>query len=266
MSNSSPPDPDQEVGIESELRSDGVLLLTLNRPEVLNPFSVEVRETFNSLLGAVQRGELQCRAVVLTGTGRAFSAGGDVSEMPDFFGQGPDVAVRHMDRFQEMCRLAWRLPVPLIAAVNGLALGGGTAIALMCDLRVVSEDAQFGVGQVRRGVVPDVGLTYILPRTIGLARALEMMLLDRRIDAATALTMGLVNRVVPAADVLSSALELAQEIAALPEPAVRWIKRATLMNLDNSFDQALNLEAMAEGLLTSTPEFRAGLDAFLSRR
>lgn len=265
MSNSSAPETSGEAGIRSELRPDGVLVLTLNRPEVLNPFSVEVREAFNSTLGQVQRGEIECRAVILTGTGRAFSAGGDVTQMADFFGQGPDVAVKHMDRFQEMCRLAWRLPVPLIAAVNGLALGGGTAIALMCDLRVVSETTQFGVGQVRRGLVPDVGLTYILPRTVGLARALEMMLLDRRLDAQTAHAIGLVNRVVAPDQVMPAAIELALEIAAMPEPAVRWIKRATLLNLDASFDQALNLEAIAEGQMISTPEFRQSLEAFLNR-
>jgi 2-(1,2-epoxy-1,2-dihydrophenyl)acetyl-CoA isomerase len=253
-------------GLRTELRDDGVLLLTLDRPEALNAINIEVREAWNAELGEVERRARDCRAVVITGTGRAFCAGGDVTQMPDFFGQGPDVAVQQMARFQEMARLVWRLPVPVIAAVNGAALGGGTAVALMSDLRVASEDAVFAVGQVARGVVPDVGTTYFLPRLVGVARAMELMLLNGRISAAEAKEIGLVNRVVPADEVLPAALAMAGEIAALPEPAVRWIKRVTYMNLDASFEQALNLEAMAEGLLVGTPEFVAGLRAFLGTR
>jgi 2-(1,2-epoxy-1,2-dihydrophenyl)acetyl-CoA isomerase len=171
-----------------------------------------------------------------------------------------------MQRFQEMARLVWRLPVPVITAVNGMALGGGTAVALMSDLRVASEDAVFAVGQVARGVVPDVGTTYFLPRLVGVARAMELMLLNRRLTAAEALDLGLVNRVVPADEVLPTALAMAGEIAALSEPAVRWIKRITYMNLDASFEQALTFEAMAEGLLAGTPEFVEGLRAFLEKR
>jgi enoyl-CoA hydratase len=244
----------------------GVLLLTLNRPERLNAIGSEMRDALIEQLRVIEREPDSCRAVIISGSGRAFTAGGDVMEFADFFSKGSQVAADNMLLFQEMCRLLIRLPVPVIAAINGMARGGGTAVALMADLRVASSEAVFSVGQVRRGLVPDVGLTYLLPRVVGLARALELMLLDTNIDAARALEIGLVNRVVPPSDVLPAAVELARTLAALPAPAVRWVKRVTYMNLDSGFDQALNLEAMAESMLIDTPEFKQSLEAFLDRQ
>ncbi len=250
-------------GIRFEPLEGGLLQVTLDRPEVLNAISTEVREGWNRELQRLEREASECRAVIITGTGRAFCAGGDVSQMPDFFGAGPDVAADHLRRFQEMSRLVWRLPVPVVTAINGSALGGGTAVAMMSDLRVASEDSVFAVGQVRRGVVPDVGATYILPRLVGLGRAMELMLSDQRIDAARALEIGLINRVVPADQVLSTAIEMANDLAALSAPTVKWIKRVVHQNQDASFEQALDNEAAAVAILTGTDEFQDGLKAFL---
>lgn len=257
---------DEETGLRAEWSDGEILILTLNRPESLNAINLEMREAWVAALRAVESQARSCRAVIITGAGRALSAGGDVAEMDEFFGQGADAAAHEMLRFQEMCRLVVRLPAPVISAVNGLALGGGTAVSLMSDLRVASEDAVFGVGQVKAGIVPDVGLTYLLPRIVGLTRALEMMLLDRRIDAQTALLWGLVNAVVPADEVLPTALAWARQMASMSEPALRWTKRAAYLNLDSSLDHALNLEAMAEGLLVGTPEFLEAKDRFLKER
>jgi 2-(1,2-epoxy-1,2-dihydrophenyl)acetyl-CoA isomerase len=253
-------------GLRSELRGDGVLVMTLDRPEILNPISVEVREAWNAQLQAIEADAEGCRAVVVTGSGRYFCAGGDVAEMPDFLGSGTESAAAHMLRFQEMTRLVHRLPVPVICAVNGPALGGGTAVALAADLRVAAEDALFSVGHVRRAVVPDLGVTYLLPRIVGLGKALELMMTDRRIDAAEALDLGLVNRVVPKERVLDEALALADELAAMPQPSLRWIKRLTYENLDATFDGALQAEAMAIGMLAGTDEFHAGIEAFEAAR
>jgi enoyl-CoA hydratase/carnithine racemase len=253
-------------GLRSELRDNGVLVMTLDRPEILNPISVEVREAWNAQLQAVQRDAEGCSAVVVTGSGRYFCAGGDVAEMPEFLGSGTESAAAHMMRFQEMTRLVHNLPVPVIAAVNGPALGGGTAVALASDLRVAADDALFSVGHVRRAVVPDLGVTYLLPRIIGLGKALEMMMSDRRIDAAEALDIGLVNRVVPKEDVLDEALAFADQLAQMPQPSLRWIKRVTYANLDSSFDAALQTEAMAIGMLAGTDEFHAGIAAFEASR
>jgi enoyl-CoA hydratase/carnithine racemase len=136
----------------------------------------------------------------------------------------------------------------------------------MSDLRIAASDAVFSVGQVRRGLVPDVGLTYLLPRVVGLARALELMLMDTTIDAQRALDIGLINRVVPPEQLMPAALEMARSIASLPPPAVRWVKRVTYMNLDSGFEQALNLEAMAESMLVDTTEFKDSLAAFVDKR
>jgi 2-(1,2-epoxy-1,2-dihydrophenyl)acetyl-CoA isomerase len=252
-------------GLRCELREGGVLLMTLDRPEILNPISVEVREAWNAQLQAIERDATDCAAVVVTGSGRYFCAGGDVAQMPDFLGSGSENAAAQMLRFQEMTRLVHRLPVPVIAAVNGPALGGGTAVALASDLRVASEEAVFSIGHVRRSVVPDLGVTYLLPRIVGLGKALELMLTDRRIDAAEALDIGLVNRVVPKERVLDEALAFAAELGQMPQPTLRWIKRVTYANLDASFDQALMAEAAAIGLMTGTAEFQAGIDAFLGK-
>lgn len=254
-----------QAGLRADWKGDGILVLTLSRPPSLNAISLEVRETWIAALREVEAQARACRVVVITGTGRAFTAGGDVNEIDEYFGKGADVAAHEMLRFQEMCRLVLRLPVPVIAAVNGHALGGGTAVSLMSDLRIATEETVFGVGQINAGITPDVGLTYLLPRVIGLTRALELILLDRRIDARTALDWGLVNAVVPAEELLPTALAWARELGSRSEPALRWTKRAVYLNLDSSLDHALNLEAMAEGLLVGTPEFLAARERFLNR-
>ncbi len=256
----------QNAGLTSEMHDGGILLITLTRPDNLNPFGPAEREAWNAIMHGIESLAQTCRAVVFTGTGRAFSAGGDVSQFGAMFGHGPDQAYKHMQRYQEMARLVWRLPVPVIAAINGLALGGGTAISLMSDLRVASDQARFNVGQIKRGFVPDIGMTYLLPRIVGLGRAMEMMLLSEPIDAATALSYGLVNRVVPPDQVLATAMAMARQLAELPEGGVRWIKRATYLNMDATFEQALNTEAMAEAILAGNPEFTQGLAAFNSKK
>jgi 2-(1,2-epoxy-1,2-dihydrophenyl)acetyl-CoA isomerase len=243
-----------------------VMVVTLDRPEKLNAISREVRDALIAEMRQIEREAGRCRAVVITGTGRAFSAGGDVSQFGEMFAHGSQHAADNMLLFQEMCRLLIRLPVPVITAINGMARGGGTAVALMSDLRIAASDAVFSVGQVRRGLVPDVGLTYLLPRVVGLARALELMLMDTTIDAQRALDIGLINRVVPPDQLMPAALQMARSIASLPSPAVRWVKRVTYMNLDSGFEQALNLEAMAESMLVDTPEFKESLSAFVDKR
>jgi enoyl-CoA hydratase/carnithine racemase len=254
------------AGMSAQMHEGEILVITLNRPESLNPFGPLEREEWNRILHGIESQAQTCRAIVYTGTGRAFSAGGDVSQFGEMFSNGPDQAFRHMQRYQEMARLFWRLPVPVIAAINGLALGGGTAISLMSDLRVASDAAKFGIGQIKRGFVPDIGVTWLLPRIIGLGRAMEMMLTAEPIDAATALSYGLVNRVVPASEVLPTAMAMARQLAQLPEPGVRWIKRSTYLNMDATFEQALNTEAMAEAILAGTPEFTQSLASFMKKR
>lgn len=253
---------------ELQITSDGngILVAKLDRPEDLNPWGPDERESWNSLLHDIERGARSARVLILTGSGRAFSAGGDVTQFGDMFSHGPEQATQHMLRYQEMARLAWRLPIPVIAAVNGLALGGGLAISMLGDLRIASDKARFSAGQVVRGFVPDIGLTYQLPRLVGTARAMEMMLLGQPIDAQKALDWGIVNQVVPEAEVMSAAHAMASRLLSLPQPAIRLIKRTTYLNLDATYDQALNNEAVSEGVLAGTPEFVQSLATFMGKK
>jgi len=242
----------------------GVDLVTLNRPEILNPISLEMREELIDYLRGLHDSET--RVVILTGAGRAFCAGADVNEFANMFGPTADDAADTQRRYQEIVRLILGLDQPVIAAINGLAVGGGTAVAMMSDLRIASESAQFGVGQVRRGVVPDVGLTYLLPRLVGLGKALELQLLYERISAAKALELGMVNWVVPDDDLVDRAVEIGAKLAAGPRVSIKWIKKVTYANLDRSLADALEWESAAQGICADTDDFRESCLSFKEKR
>jgi enoyl-CoA hydratase/carnithine racemase len=244
-----------------------VLRLTLNRPEVLNALSVEVREGLLRVLREIEDDPSATKVVILTGTGdRAFCSGGDVREFEGFLGPRPVDGYRAQMRFQDMAQLFLQIPCPVIAAINGNAHGGGTAVAMMSDLRIASDRASFRVGQVARALVPDVGLTWILPRLVGTGKALEMMLLNEEMPAADAERFGLVNRVVPHDAVGEAALAMATQLAASSRTSLEWIKRTTYMNLEQSMDSGMKLEAMSQALLSATDDFHEGIAAFEQKR
>jgi enoyl-CoA hydratase/carnithine racemase len=248
------------------LEGDGpVATLRLDRPHVLNAIDRRMRDEWIRLLRVVEA-DKSLRVLIITGTGRAFCTGGDVNEQDDYM--LPDAAEGFHGQYgyQEIVRLIRDISIPVISAVNGVALGGGTAVALMSDMLVASEDAQFGVGQIVRGFSPDVGLTYILPRLVGTSRALQMMMLYDRIDAEEARQMGFVNWVVPADQVIPKALEVADRIIASPRPAVEWIKRVTYDGLDIPFNVSLRYESMAQAMLATTTGFTESLAGFRAER
>lgn len=242
----------------------GVEVVTLNRPQVLNAISIQMREELIDYLRALRN--RRTRVVILTGAGRAFCSGADVKEFASIFGPRADDAFDTQERYQELVQLLVHLDVPVITAVNGLAEGGGTAVAMMSDLRVAAEGATFGVGQVRRGLVPDVGLTYLLPRLVGLGRALEMMLLYERLDAAEARRLGMVNWVVPDGEAVEKAIEIGERLAAGPRTSIKWIKQVTYANLDRDLSAALTLESLAQGICSDTDDFAESALAFAERR
>ncbi len=239
-------------------------LVTLNRPEILNPISVEMREEMIDYLRGLY--DAPTRVVIFTGAGRAYCAGADVNEFATIFGPTADDAADTQRRYQEVVRLILGLDQPVIAAINGVAVGGGTAVAMMSDLRIASESAEFGVGQVRRGVVPDVGLTYLLPRVVGLAKALELQMLYERISASQALELGLVNWVVPDDELLARAVEIGARLAAGPRVSLKWIKKVTYANLDRSLADALEWESAAQGICSDTDDFRESCLSFEEKR
>ena len=248
---------DQNITVTS---GDGYAVVTLNRPHVLNALNQATMEALVQALESMDRDE-QVRCVVITGAGRAFAAGADVNEMAGTTAAGMLAGYR----FQQWERIR-RMTVPLVAAVNGIALGGGCELAMLCDMIVASETAQFGQPEINLGIMPGAGGTQRLTRAIGKARAMEMVLTGRPISARQAEAFGLVTKVVPAEAVLDEAVALAKEIASKPPVAVRLAKEAVLKAFDTTVEGGLDYERKAFYLLFATEDRTEGIQAFLEKR
>jgi enoyl-CoA hydratase len=241
---------------------EGVATLTLRRPEALNALSTAVCREVVAALDAVGR-DPEARVLILTGEGRAFSAGADLKERA---GAAPEAIWRHNRAIFQIPLELERLPVPSIAAINGLALGGGCEIALGCDLRWAADTADFGCPEVTRGIIPAAGGTQRLVRLIGPARAMRLVLTGQRIGAAEALRLGLVDAVVPAADLPAAAQELARTIAHNAPLAVRAARQAIRYGLTHAFEDGLRLEGELQRMLYASDDCREGIAAFNERR
>jgi enoyl-CoA hydratase len=240
---------------------EGVALVTLDRPSALNAISYPLFDQLITALEALDT-EPACRAIVITGAGaRAFAAGADVRELA---AETPEGLVEH-GRFERWDRLG-RIGVPLIAAVRGFCLGGGCELAMACDLIVAGDDAQFGQPEIRLGIIPGAGGTQRLPRAIGKAVAMDLILTARRIGAIEAERLGLVSRVVPADETVPAALGLAAEIAAMPPLAVRAAKVAVNQAEELSLQDGLAFERQAFYGLFGTEDQHEGMAAFLEKR
>ena len=247
-----------------ELR-DRVAVVHLNRPEKLNALTREMMERLAELFSYIKRQTPeQCRAVILTGAGEsAFSAGTDISELAPLDKEGALLAA---ERGQEVCNRIENCGVPVIAAINGAALGGGLELALACHLRIASVNARFGLPEVKLGVIPAYGGTQRLARIMGTGRAFEMILTGESISAEEARQMGLVNRVVEPERVLAEALSLAEEIAQLAPLAIRACLEAVTRGLDLPLEEGLKLERELFSQLFATEDMREGTLAFLEKR
>jgi len=244
-------------------RRDDQAILTICRPDRLNALNAatidELESAFRQLAAA---GDV--RGIVLTGAGeKAFVAGADIAELERM---GPLDGVRTSRRGQDVFRFIERLGKPVIAAVNGFALGGGLELALACHLRVAADSARFGLPEVKLGIIPGYGGTHRLPRLIGRGRALELILTGDMIDAAEAYRIGLVNRVVPAAELLGAATALLVRITANGPIAVAHALEAVDRGLTATPDEAHAHEAHLFGLLAATEDMREGMRAFLEKR
>ena len=217
----------------------GTAHVSLNRPEVLNAFNVEMRDELCQVLAAI-KDDPDVGAAIFTGVGRAFCAGADLTE----FGTAPSLAIARRVRWERDIWGAFRdLPVPLIAAVHGYCLGSGLEIALLCDIRIAAGDAVFGMPEAGLGLIPAAGGTQTLPRTMGISKALEMLLTRRRIEASEALELGLVGRVVERKFLGSEAEATARYLVSLDQGALRAVKRAMWEGADMPLDRALALES-----------------------
>ena len=239
----------------------GVALVTLNRPKVLNALDFTLIAELTAALEALD-GDPECRAIVITGAGeRAFAAGADITELAR---QTP-AALLADDDFHRWERIK-RVRTPLIAAVRGFALGGGCELAMTCDLIVAGEGAQFGQPEIKLGVIPGAGGTQRLTRAIGRAKAMEMVLTGRTLSALEAEAHGLVTRVVPDEAVLTSALDLAAAIAAMPPLAVLAAKEAVNQAEELGLEAGLAFERRSFYLLFATDDQREGMAAFREKR
>ncbi|MHA3020655.1 crotonase/enoyl-CoA hydratase family protein [Mycobacterium sp. BMJ-28] len=233
--------------------TDGaVQLWTINRPDVGNAITdSDVIASFEAQVDAANQ-DNRVRAIILTGAGKIFSAGGNVKEMADRSGMfgldAIDQRRAYIDGIQRIPRALARLEVPLIAAVNGAAIGAGCDLAMMCDIRIASERASFAESFVQLGLIPGDGGTWFLPSAIGYARAAEMTFTGERVDAATALEWGLVNRVVLHEDLLTQARALADRIAANPPHALRMAKRLLQESRTGSLESTLSMAAAMQPL------------------
>jgi len=246
---------------------DGIATLTLNRPDRLNALGGTLRE---DLFDAVTRSaaDPEVRVMVVTGAGKGFCSGGDVKAMGEAkAGQRERPLIEKIAPSRDRTLLAMReAPQPIIAAVNGAAAGAGMNLALGCDIRIASTAAKFTQAFVKRGLHPDWGGTYFLPRVVGTAKACEMIFTGDVIDAAEALRLGIVSRVVAPEELMPTAYELARRIAAGPPVAIRLAKRSIYANEDLDLRAALQNETMAQNICFETEDATEGIRAFGEKR
>jgi 2-(1,2-epoxy-1,2-dihydrophenyl)acetyl-CoA isomerase len=244
---------------------DAVATVTLNRPQALNAFSAEMQRELAQLIPLIANDD-DVRCVILTGAGRAFCAGGDIKDMA-----GADVsAFASRGRLRGMLHTVYmpliRLEKPVIAAVNGAAVGAGFNLALAADMAIADEAAMLSQIFVQVGLVPDTGGLHLLTRLIGLNRAKELCFTGRRITGREAAEMGLVNRALPAADVLPAARALARQLADGPAAAIGMTKTLLNMSATATLEEMAEFEAYAQAVALGTPDHREGILAFGEKR
>ena len=247
----------------------GVLTVTMNQPATRNALTGNSAVVeFVALAERVAR-DNSVRAVVLTGAGTVFSSGGNVKDMQRFFDDALTPAMirdEYRHGIQRLTKAVYNLEVPVIAAVNGAAIGAGCDLACMCDIRIASEAATFAESFIKVGIVPGDGGAWLLPRVVGLSKALEMSFTGDALSAAEALRCGLVSQMVPATDLLANAQQLAARIAANPGPTLRLTKGLLREGQQNNLNNVLELSASAQALAHKTPEHREAVTAFIEKR
>lgn len=247
-----------------------VAILTLNRPESMNALGAPGDGDQVAAVCAQVNADRDVRCVVLTGAGRAFSAGGDVKAMKarsgDFGGSAIQLREAYRNNIHKIVRSLYGLDVPSIAAVNGAAIGLGCDVACMTDIRLAADSAKFGVTFLKIGLIPGDGGAWLLPRAIGMSRASELLYTGDVIDAATAADWGLVSRVVPADQLMDEALKLAEKIAQQPPHALRLAKTLLKQGQTTSYDTLLEMSAAAQAISHLTEDHMEGVDALLEKR
>jgi enoyl-CoA hydratase/carnithine racemase len=247
-----------------------VAILTFTRPESLNALGQPGDGDQVAAACAKINADRNVRCAILTGEGRAFSAGGDVKAMKartgDFGGTVIDLREAYRNNIHRIVRSLYNLEVPLIAAVNGPAIGLGCDVACMADIRIAADNAKFGVTFLKLGLIPGDGGAWLLPKTIGMSRASELLYTGDVIDAATAADWGLVSRVAPADKLLDEAISLAERIAQQPPHALRLAKTLLRQGQTSSYETLLEMSAVSQALAHFTDDHHEGVDALLEKR
>ena len=244
-------------------RDGAVAVLTINRPQVLNALNTQTMDELRRAALDVKHDDA-VRVLIVTGAGeKSFVAGADINELAV---QTPTQGKEHALRGQHVFDVIENLGKPVIAAINGFALGGGCELALACTLRIAADTARLGQPEINLGIIPGYAGSQRLSRLVGKGVALDLLLTGRHVKADEALQIGLVNRVVPASELMNEARKLAGELAAKAPIAMRYIIEAVNRGLEISFDKAAFLEATLFGLVASTEDMREGTKAFLDKR
>jgi enoyl-CoA hydratase len=244
-------------------KKDGVATITFNRPTVLNALNSALLEEFSHALAQIENDEA-VRVLVLTGAGeKAFVAGADIRELAAL---SPLKAKHFAQKGQDLLDRLQALPIPVIAAVNGFALGGGTEIAMACDFIYAADTAVFGQPEINLGLIPGFGGTQRLPRRINIGRAKELIFTGEKIKAAEAVEMGLANKVLPAAELMAAVMETALLLAAKGRVALRAAKEAVNAGLDVDLHTGCRIERDAFALCMASPDAKEGTSAFLEKR
>jgi 2-(1,2-epoxy-1,2-dihydrophenyl)acetyl-CoA isomerase len=248
--------------------SDGVAVMTLNDPSVLNAFGRKLREDMAEAMDHVETGSARC--LVITGAGRAFCSGANLND-PDRPPRNRAAEARGEAKsdleswYNPMFMRLRALPIPIVTAINGMAAGAGMSLALTGDIRIAARSASFLQAFARIGLVPDCGSSWILPRLIGMARAMELSLLAERLPAETALDWGLINRLEDDGQLMPKALELARGLASGPK-SLGLIRRMYWQAMENSYSDQLDLEAELQSQAGMTRDFEEGVAAFREKR
>ena len=248
--------------VKTETR-DGLLILTIDRPKVLNALNAATVEEIYQVFAAARDDE-NVKAVIVTGGGeKAFVAGADINELAQ---KTPMTGKETSERGQFILSFIERFPKPVIAAINGFALGGGCELALACHIRIASEKAQIGLPEVTLGIIPGYGGTQRMARLLGKAKALELICTGDRVNAAEAERIGLVNKVVPPDQLMAAAEEMARKIMTRGPLAIRAAIEAVMSGSEMPFQEGQFLEATLFGLLCSSEDTKEGMNAFLEKR
>jgi 2-(1,2-epoxy-1,2-dihydrophenyl)acetyl-CoA isomerase len=248
-------------------KKEGVAEIALNRPEVMNAFNARMHEEIYAAFEDADD-DTEVRAVLLRGEGRGFSAGADLGEVVEHGKEGeePDLGEYLRGTYSRLVTKIVGLQKPVVAALHGPVYGAGLGIALACDLRVAEEGARFSVAFIKIGLMPDAGITYFLPRMIGLGRALEMSMLGDDLDSAEAQRLGLVSRVVSGGAVTEEGRELAERLSNLPTRALAEMKAALHESFDADLPQTLEREAQGQTACGHTADHHEGVAAFFDKR